>query len=376
MSTFFTPANTAFTALFLAALGWRIYQLQRAPRQLPLWAVTAAVAGVFGSFLCQQHVISDALDDFAGVGAGRLVNNLLLSVSLCALLIFFLGSALGPRRYLRAAFELIPLGAAIAIMCVALTITPVNERGDLLGPNVVHIPGVALFYLGAGLYLIYGMIACVIWMSRYYRTADHDLRIGLRLGGIGFALSAAGSILRALYIVVAWVFGVTSAVLLTIAAPLIVLGITLFLVGISYPGVRSRLAALGRQRRHRRHYQQLAPLWTLLVKAYPNIVLRDVPGRPLDRLRPRHVHRRYYRRVIEIRDGLVQLSPYLRTDLAAVAVDTPQSAAADLKAALARKATGENTDRKARLVLPGGANDIEADVQPLLSLARAVELER
>jgi hypothetical protein len=375
VSTFFTPLNLAATVLFTAALAWRIYQLQRAPRELPVWAVAVTIAGVFGSFLCQQKAISDALDELVVRGAGRLLNNVLLSAGLCSLLIFFLGSTLGPRRYRRAAFEMIPLAAAIALMCTALAITPAKARGDSLSGTVVHIPGVALFYLGAGSYLIYGLIACVWWIGRYYRTADHHLRIGLRLSGIGLSLCAVGGILRALF-VVAWIVGPSMAVLLSIGIALVILGTMLFIVGLSYPGVQARFAALLRRRRHRRHYQQLNPLWTLLTKAYPDIVLRAGPRRPFDRLRPHNVHRRYYRRVIEIRDGLVQLSPYLGTDLAAVAVDDPHTAAEELKTALARQAGDEDSGREARLVLPGGANDIEADVQPLLALARAVELGR
>jgi hypothetical protein len=372
VSTLFTPVNVAAMVLFTAALVWRIYQLQRAPKSLPLWAVTMTIAGVFGSFLCQQKFISDALDESAGRGAGRLLNNVLLAVGLCSLLIFFLGSALSPHRYRRVVFELIPLTAAIALMCVALAITPAEARGVSLGPNVVQIPGVALFYLGAGVYLIYGLIACVTWMIRYYRTADRHLRIGLRVSGIGLALSAAGSVLRAVYIVVAWAWGPTLSILLKIGIPLVIFGTAGFLAGITYPGVQARVAAFRRRRQHQRHYRELNPLWTLLVAAYPKIVLRAAPPRALDLLRPRNVHRRYYRRVIEIRDGLVQLSPYLRTDLATVAAVDAGSAAAELMSALSRHAAGEDSDHKAHLVLPGGANDIEADVRPLLALARAI----
>jgi hypothetical protein len=358
--------------LFTAALAWRIYQLQRAPKSLSAWAVTMTIAGVFGSFLCQQIVVSNWLDGFAGRGAGRLLNNVLLAAGLCSLLIFFLRSALGPRRHRRVVFELIPLAAAIALMCGALASTPPAARGVSLGPNVVRIPGVALFYLGTGLYLSYALIACVSWMIRYFHTADRHLRIGLRISGIGFALSAVGSILRALYIVVAWIWGPTLSILPTIGIPLVIFGITGFLAGISYPGMQARVAAFRRRRQHQRHYRELHPLWTLLVAAYPNIVLRAGPPQPLDLLRPRNVHRRYYRRVIEIRDGLVQLSPYLRTDLTTVAAMDAGSAAAELKAALSRHAAGETSDHKAHLVLPGGGNDIEADVRPLIALARAI----
>jgi hypothetical protein len=372
VSSFFTPSTVSMTVVFGAALAWRIYQLQRAPRRLPLWAVTVTVAGVSGSSLCQQKVVSDALDHVSFPGAGRLLNNVLLSVALCSLLVFFLGSAPGPGKYRRVAWELVPLGAVITLMCVALASTPPEVRGLSLGPDVVHVTGAALFYLGAGLYLIYGLIACVGWIFRYLRTADRQLRIGLLFGGYGLALAAAGSVLRALYIVLAWAGGPALPVLLTVAIPLVILGIAGFLVGISYPGVHARFAALRRRRRHGRYYRELNPLWTLLSAAYPDIVLRTTPAKPLEGLHPRNVHRRFYRRVIEIRDGLVQLSPYLGSDLASVAEVDATSAAAELKSALGRQAAGEDTGRQPHLVLPA-ANDIEADVRPLLALSRAID---
>lgn len=372
MNSLFSPINVVAMVLFATALAWRIYQTYRAPRLLPNWAITITIFCVAGSFLAQQKVISGWLDGLAGRGAGRLVNNIMLTFGLCALLIVFLGSALGPRKPRRVLVELIPLGAAIALMFIAMAITPPEVRGLALSPALVHVPGVALFYLGAGLYLIYGLFACTWWIFRYIRTADRHLRTGLKLGAAGLISMAVGSVFRALYIVIAWAFGPSLRILLTIAVPLVILGTVLFLAGITYPGARARFAALRRRRQHRLHHQRLTPLWTVLAEAYPNIVLRSAPQGRWDRWRPRTVHRHYYRRVIEIRDGLVQLSPYLETDLTALAVDDPRGAAEALKTALSRQAAGEENDGRAKLVLPGGAADIESDVRPLLALSAAV----
>ena len=372
MNALFSPINIVAMVLFATALAWRIYQTYRAPRVLPNWAVTVTIVCVAGSFLAQQKVISGWLDELTGRGTGRLVNNVLLAIAVCALLIVFLGSALGPRRPLRVLFELIPLAAAIALMFIAMAVTPVEVRGLALSPKLVHEPGVALFYLGAGLYLIYGLLACAWWIVRYIRAADRHLKTGLKLSAAGLILLSVGSVFRALYIVIAWAFGPSIPVLLTVAVPLVLLGIVLFLAGITYPGARARFAALRRRRQHKLHHERLTPLWTVLSDVYPNIVLRTTPRGPWDRWRPRTVHRHYYRRVIEIRDGLVQLSPYLETDLTALAVDDPRGAAEALKTALARQAAGEATDGRAKLVLPGGAADIESDVRPLLALSAAV----
>ncbi|NBH03289.1 MAB_1171c family putative transporter [Amycolatopsis sp. SID8362] len=370
MSTLFSPVNVVALVLFAAALAWRIYQVTRAPT-VPNWAVTACVAGFAAAFLLQQTAISDEVDALLGRGAARVANNALLACGICALVVFFLGSALGPRRYRRVTAELVPLVAAITLMIVAMAVTPPELRGLPLGPSTVHDSGIALFYLGAGVYLIYGLIACSAWILRYLKVADRNLRIGLKLSAIGMAAAAAGSIFRALYVVVAWAFGPVVKVLLLLGVPFVIIGGVLFLAGVTYPGVRARLSALRRRRQHRREHQALAPLWTALVHAFPSIVLRTPPRR--DRFSPRGVHRVHYRRVIEIRDGLVQLSPYLAADFGETVATDPAAAAAALKAALARHAAGEENDGRAKQVLPAHADDIESDVRPLLALSAALE---
>jgi len=370
VSTLFSPVNLIALVLFAAALAWRIYQVARAPT-VPNWAVTACVAGFAAAFLLQQPVVSDDVDALLGRGAARVANNALLACGICALVIFFLGSALGPRRYRRVVAELIPLAAAIALMVVAMDLTRPELRGLPLGPSTIHDSGVAVFYLGAGLYLIYGLIACTCWIVRYLRVADRNLRIGLRLGAAGLACAAAGSVFRALYIVVAWVFGPVVKILLLLGVPFVIVGGMLFLAGVTYPGLRARVSALRRRRQHRREHEALAPLWTVLVEAFPSIVLRTPPRRG-DRLAPRGIHRVHYRRVIEIRDGLVQLSPYLDADFGEVVATDPGAAATALKTALRRHADGEASDGRAKQVLPAGADDIESDVRPLLALSAAM----
>ncbi|MET9001832.1 MAB_1171c family putative transporter [Amycolatopsis sp. Hca4] len=366
MSTLLSPVNLIALVLFAAALAWRIYQVTRAPT-VPNWAVTACVAGFAAAFLLQQTVVSDEVDALLGLGAARVANNALLACGLCALVIFFLGSALGPRRYRRVAAELVPLAVAIALMVVAMALTPPELRGLPLGPSTIHDGGVAAFYLGAGLYLIYGLIACTAWIVRYQRVADRNLRIGLRLSAIGMASAAAGSVFRALYIVVAWAFGPVVKVLLLLGVPFVVAGGMLFLAGVTYPGLRARISALRRRRQHRHEHAALAPLWTVLVEAFPSIVLRTPPrGRG-------GVNRVHYRRVIEIRDGLVQLSPYLDADFGEVVATDPGAAAAALKTALRRHADGEPSDGRAKQVLPAGADDLESDVRPLLALSAAMK---
>ena len=183
--------------------------------------------------------------------------------------------------------------------------------------------------------------------------ADRNLRIGLRLGAIGMASAAVGSIFRALYIVVAWAFGPVVKVLLLLGVPFVIVGGMLFLRRRHLPrragaglGVAAAPPAPPRARGAR------LPCGRSWSEAFPSIVLRTPPRRRGDRLSPRGIHRVHYRRVIEIRDGLVQLSPYLDADFGEVVAADPAAAAAALKTALERHAAGEESDGHAKQVLP------------------------
>lgn len=75
-------------------------------------------------------------------------------------------------------------------------------------------------------------------------------------------------------------------------------------------------ATLGWLHRYRLHHR-LGPLWRALYRADPAIAL-DPPVVP-DALVLRHLRLRLYRRVIEIRDGLLALQPYRTSGIATTA---------------------------------------------------------
>ena len=91
-----------------------------------------------------------------------------------------------------------------------------------------------------------------------------------------------------------------------------VLGIVVLLAGALYPGAVMRLQSVRVLARHYRRHRQLAPLWNELHRAFPQHTLPRVPVSAwLETIGPWGVHRRYYRRLIECRDGPVRISPRL-----------------------------------------------------------------
>lgn len=367
-----TAVLTFGALVFVAAFGWKLFQLRRAPEHLPTWALTAMLGCMLVAYAFQAPGAHEALDAVAGRGWAKFVENVLLMTGSCALMLFFVYSASGrsAARW-RTWREVAVLGAAIAALVVAVLATPVAERGENLSDADVRLTGVAAFYLVAGGYLIYALGRTLRWVARYARRAEPWLRRGLRLAAVGLTGMVIGSVGRAAVLLVRYSGLPISPLVNGIASTLVAIGILLFLAGVSYPGLRSRLSAFRLWCYRRRAYHELHPLWGVLHEAFPQTALDRAPvSRWWDRMRLRQVHRRYYRRVIEIRDGLVQLSPYLSADVDGQPAD---EGASTLREALAARAAGVAAPARARLVAGPAGEGLDADMDRLLTLSRALE---
>jgi hypothetical protein len=170
---------------------------------------------------------------------------------------------------------------------------------------------------------------------------------------------------------VRWVGGTMPKPPLFAGIALILLGIMVFLVGVAYPAAVMRLAAVRIWWQHRTVYRRLAPLWTVLHQEFPEDALSRVPGGPWrDALSLRGVHRRYYRRVIECRDGLVRISPYLGS----LGEQAEAAALAErLREGLRAHASGAPVPSKPTPVAIPSGDGLDADVHELLALSSALQ---
>jgi hypothetical protein len=150
------------------------------------------------------------------------------------------------------------------------------------------------------------------------------------------------------------------------------------LIGICYSAGVQLITRLRSVVHHRRMFHELAPLWTALTAVYPELVLTRPPdGSGWHSLRRSRIHeRRLYRRLIECRDGLVRLSPYLTrvasdADLARGPAD---QLARHINKALALKPTTESphTELPAALVASPVGNDLGADAHELIAIFHAL----
>lgn len=89
------------------------------------------------------------------------------------------------------------------------------------------------------------------------------------------------------------------------------IGALLMLIGWTLPGWGPRLTAVHRGVQNYLHYQRLYPLWSALHQAHPSIALEPSRSALAGLATVRSLEFRLYRRVIEIRDGLLALRSHL-----------------------------------------------------------------
>ena len=368
--------NLVLGILLVIALGWKLYQLSKAPDEVPLRAVVLCLASAAVAYPFGLSAVAAAVDDLVGAGTAKLVQNVFLLATVYWLMCFYLFSAAdGVRGRKRARWELVPLVTTAVTMGVATLITPEGLRGSSYADADMRVPGLALFYLAGGLYLTYILATTLVWTWRYARDSDPPLAIGLWIAAAGMAGMALGAGIRAALIVLRIVHGATAPGLVGVVSLLIAISIPLFVIGLTYPGFAIRLAAIRLSWHHRKVYRRLGPLWRALHDAFPQDALDRVPAsRWRDAFRLRGVTRQYYRRVIECRDGLVRASPYLAARYPQAELVDSSALADALTSALRSSRDNEPVATKAVSVATPDDDGIDADVRQLVALSDALRV--
>lgn len=363
--------------LLVLALAWKIYQLSRAPEDSALRAVVLCLAAATVAYPFGHPAGVRLVDGIVGAGTAKLVQNIFLLVTVYFLMCFYLFSAADPEQgRRRAGWELLPLVATAVTMTVATLITPAELRGTGYADADMTVTGLALFYLAGGLYLAYVLGVAFVWTWRYSKVSERPLSIGLGIAGTGMAGMALGATVRMVLVLVRIFGGPTVPPLVSAMSLLLAVSIPLFVIGLTYPGVATRTAAIRVSLQHRRIHRQLGPLWTILHDAFPQDALNRVSAsRWRDAVRLRGITRQYYRRVIECRDGLVRVSPYLAAEIDGDARADTATIAAALVPALRASRDGDAVGTTAIPVLTPDDDTIESDVRQLVALSDALRVQ-
>ncbi|WP_124709355.1 MAB_1171c family putative transporter [Gordonia insulae] len=352
--------NAIAAVIFAAALCWRLEQIRREGGGLQAIAMTTAIAALTLAFVVSGKDVTEAIDATLFTGAARVLFYALLAIGVAGLIVVFFFPGRSTTRERRAGIEAVPLIVALIGLQVTMLVIPDDMRTQNLSEWTARNVAYALFVLIASGYLTYGFVACVRSIRRFLQLSQGYLKTSLTLLMAGLVFLTVSTLMQIVFVIGSSTGWFRLPWLLGAGRVCSIVGVVAFLVGISYPMLHARWQSVTAQRRHRREADELGPLWELVTGAIPEVVLptKDSPAPTM----------MLHRRVVEIRDALTQLSPYLTEDFEVV----DDAARADMLWAAVEEYTIAGTSRGAvREVVPGGA-DIEADAAPLLELSRAV----
>lgn len=366
-------------------------QLSRAPDDHPLRALTACIACVAAMFTLALPSVSGLLDRVAP-GLHSLTINLGIMTAVYFLLAFFTYTVRGPEAQRRVRAEVLLLLAALAVVTATWSTAPLAVQTSPASTTVGDQPHAAVFVLVVLGYLGYVHSQTLWWCVGFTRaTRVARLRRGLVMICLAVGTFLAAELTKSALAVAQLVDALPQSAVDTINSTYVALvgiGTLTFVVGVSYSAFTGMLAAASIWRAHRRQYRDLQPLWSALHEAFPDLALSRLETRPWYRLFGQHgTHRRFYRQVIEIRDGLVQLAPYydraatadteaeLRRTGMSEADIADATRAMMITAALRAKDTGTPVAAAEPLVIDGG-RDLDSDARSLVGIARQMRSHR
>jgi hypothetical protein len=373
-------AQTAVTALLWIITVWRAPQACRSGKDRSLWI---AFAGVTAAMTLRPRV-GRPLDAWTGItDLSFLLKHLGGGVVGPAALLSFLHTVSGREEMHPWSHRLrvgLPIATALAMVLLFAATPPTHEADDLLSDYAGHGTVVAygvtwVAYLGVALYN--AMYVCWQWGRE---SGTGALGWGLRIVGLGAALGLGYAIHRTTALLADYAGqtalpgGVDHSVsifLLTAACLLIITGSTLPV-----------LSRIRRWATDRSHLLRLYPLWHSLTEAAPSVRLDPSRSSLAERLDPRHIRSRLYRRTIEIRDASLALGDSAPTTLrdearayvAAAGLSGHQAAATVdacwLEAARRSLLLGIPTSGQPPPPAEGG-HDLQGEIQALTHLASA-----
>jgi hypothetical protein len=341
--------NVALLALLWGATLARLPTLWRDRRQQTMWAT------LFAGTLTETSTFPPVARFFDL----PILTHLLGALAAFVLLRFLaLLTGAGGLRWQLAMTSAV-LATLVALHLVAGGIDPSPARlSGHLSPATVAYWVVLEGFLGAVL------ISTTVLFWSVARDAPAGLpRLGLRSIAVGTAMIAVYAAAKTILIVLR---GAGVAIDFETVAPT---GRTLQGVG-TLLAVAGALVPAGRRARSvltaYRDLLALRPLWTAMRDAFPEVILFTPRRAVIEMAGVDDVHLRVYRRVIEIRDGMLALRPYLP----GVEHETPEAEAAAIADALRRRADGTPPAEDTRGFAPVGP-EMSDEVAWLSRVSRA-----
>ncbi|MGW6457692.1 MAB_1171c family putative transporter [Streptomyces sp. NPDC055078] len=355
---------------------WKLSQFLRNPHDAPLRSLTLCLLSGAAAYPLALPAGASGFDTVIGAGAAKLAQHLLLLAAVYFLMTFFLHSVTDERASGRARREAVVVLAVAVVLTVCAVTAPLPEFTGIYSTVDSRVHQVAGFYLVAGLYMTYALVVAGVWARQFARMSSRPHATGLWIAAWGITGIALACAVRAVFVAIRWTGGTVAESLMNGVELLLAVSVICFFLGITYLHLWSRLAAGRLWVLRLRAYRRLEPLWLLLSGTYPDTVLRPSVTRS-GRLRALGVHRRHHRRVVEIRDGLLRISPYLLTlsDDAAPGPDAGDLAPR-LRAAADRASRGIAASGQAIALAMPASDSRDDDARQLVKLADALRADQ
>ncbi|MFJ4649651.1 MAB_1171c family putative transporter [Nocardia sp. NPDC088792] len=376
-----TIETATWTAV--AVMVWMLSLVVHRPHDVRLRSITTAVVCWAAGLSLVFHASEGT--QFLGLEPmwSQLAGHILMTTGAYCLVCFFTFAAFDEHEAIARAKR---HGLVLVVVVVVLVTAAVTIPADLRtaaaaltatnGPRVRGATSIGVFYTAANCFLLYAFLSGALSSLRAARYSRGGLRRALLITMTGLATLVVAFMIFAVGSIVRWAGGMMPAAIRMAGIVLTLPGFALFLTGISVPAAITRLAARRAWLHHLHAYHALTPLWTLLHTEFPEGTLtRSSSNRLLDRMRVTGVHRRFYRRVIECRDGLVRISPYV-AHVQATGPSCSTGAAAtlahQLRQALQVRASGLTVPERAVPIAVPTGDGLDDDVHELLALADAL----
>lgn len=301
----------AVAALLWSVVIWRTPTVRHAGTGRTLWCAMAALALAQSlQVLAFYQALDRTLDTPGAASAVKHTAALLAAACIRSLVGQLADERLGSVRRIG-----LPITAAALMVVPFLAWPPTSTPAGLAGHLEYYGPGIGVTLPWLA-YLTYGGWALIsaarlCWRHRQY-AASPALRWGLTMVAcgttVGFVFIPLKASMQAL-----WMFRDGSAFTQFDAvaeAVIVVLAITMCCLGATSEALADRAAHISSIARAVIALHRLRPLWMAVRGAAPSVVLLPDSG-PLSALDPRTVRLRLVRRVVEIRDALMALDPYV-----------------------------------------------------------------
>jgi hypothetical protein len=315
--------NVVFPACGLFAWVAAVYKLsavRRDRRNDALNLLAAAIAFPGTAFILAAPGVYEVVDRWAGIPnlATLLVYSFITIYCIAALTMLRLWQFPPRQVWPRVRRMVVVYTLALIAMATLFAVCRVDREHPLdfdayYGPD----PVVGTFLLIYTATFGYGLVA-IGWRS--FRFAAHVtrasgaprpwLRRGLRLIALGSTIALGYSAGKATYVVSAWL-DAYPLILNDLAILCACVGSLIITTGFTMPSWGPRVSAAHGWITRLAAYHRLYPLWHTMYRALPHLALDPPASRGADLRRLRDLDFRLYRRLVEIRDGRMALTPYL-----------------------------------------------------------------